>query len=685
MTRNDERNVKKRHWFSRLASWVGIMTIAASLAVGILYLYLLTKPLPDAYTPQTSRILDQHGEVIDTFHTGENREAITLEQISPHLIQATLAIEDHRFYNHFGIDLIGLGRAIWIDIKSLSKAQGASSITQQLAKNLYLTNEKTWSRKIKEALITIQLEMAYDKDDILMQYLNQIYYGHATYGVQTASQLFFNKNASDLTLAESALLAGVPKGPRYYSPYFDEDKAIARQRTVLQTMVARGFITQAEADEARAEKLEFQPLKINRASVASYFGDYVRQQAMVLLNLDDEAFNEGGFNIHTTLDMRMQRIAEETVQQQLASTELQVALIALDPRNGHIKAMVGGRNYKESQYNRVFATTRQPGSAFKPIVYLAALESGDFTAVSQYRSEPTIFHYDEGRETYAPRNYGNRYMNDEIDLRQAISSSDNVFAVHTIMDIGAERVVDMARRFGFAGDMLPLPSLALGTFPVSPYEMAVAFATFANEGVKQQPVAITSITDNYGHVLYEHEAMMETIIAPEYTYVLTSLLEEVFEPGGTGHRVASHIKRPVAAKTGTTNSDAWMVGFTPELSTAVWVGHDRDKQLSATEALLAAPIFAAFTEEALAHIPPKLFPVPEQIVSVYIDPQSGQLASEHCTERRLEHFVRGTEPLVACTLHREMLDIVEDVAPWQPDIHEQHQSWWTQLKSWWND
>lgn len=683
--RRKNKQAVKQHWFRRLTYWAVMIAFIASFALGILYLYLLTQPLPDAYTPQTSRIYDQHGELIDTFHIGENRQWVTLEQVSPYLVQATLAIEDHRFYDHFGIDLIGLGRATWVDIKTLSKAQGASTISQQLARNLYLTNEKTWTRKIKEALLTIQLEMKYDKQEILTNYLNQIYFGHATYGIQTASQLFFNKDAIDLTLAESALLAGVPKGPRYYSPYYDEENALTRQKIVLQSMVAHGYITQDDANEALKETLEFQPLVKNKATVASYFGDYVRQQAMGLLGLDEEAFNEGGFNIHTTLDLRIQHIAEEVVNRHLDSTELQVALVAIDPRNGHVKAMIGGRDYAENQYNRVFATTRQPGSSFKPFVYIAALEQGGFTATKQYRSEPTIFHYDEGRGTYSPRNYGNRYMNEDIDLRQAISSSDNVFAVHTIMEIGAEQVVEMARRFGFRGEMQPLPSLALGTFPVSPYEMATAFATLAYEGVRQEPIIITSITDHYGQVLYESEPVSERVIAPEYTYIITSLLEEVFEPGGTGHRVASFIKRPVAAKTGTTNTDAWMVGYTPELSTAVWVGHDRDRHLSSVEALLAAPIFAEFTELALQTIPPKLFPVPEGVVSVYIDPQTGQLATEHCTERRLEHFVRGTEPLGACMLHHVMIDDVEEVQPLQPNFDDQHDSWWSQLKQWWSE
>ena len=408
---------------------------------------------------------------------------------------------------------------------------------------------------------------------------------------------------------------------------------------------------------------------------------------MALLDFDEEAFNEGGFIIHTTLDMRIQRLAEDIIEERLSESELQAALVSIDPRNGYIKAMVGGRDYVNNQYNRVFSTSRQPGSSFKPIVYLAALEQGDFSAVTQFRSEPTVFSYDEGRETYAPKNYGNRYSNDFIDLRKAISTSDNVYAVHTIMEVGADKVIDMARRLGMQEAMNPLPSLALGTYPVSPLELTSAFATMANQGNRYEPVSIVQITDGRGKVLYESKEEAVAIINPAYTYVLTSMLEGVFDAGGTGHRVAWMIKRPVAAKTGTTNTDSWMAGYTPELATTVWVGYDRGRGLSAVEALHAAPIFAEFTERALEDIPPKLFPVPDDVVSVYVDPASGKLATADCPSPRLEHFVRGTEPLDYCTHHRSMIELEDDggLYPFDLDSSEQHDSWWTQLKRWWNE
>lgn len=672
-------------WYRKLKKLISsllALLIIGIIALCIMYLYLRTQALPVAYVPQTSQIYDMNGELIDSFHAGQNRQVIDLDQISPYAVNAALAIEDRRFYRHFGFDLRGLARAVYVNIEHMGKVQGASSITQQLARNLYLTHERTWTRKLKEAMYTVQLEMQYSKDEILAQYLNQIYYGHATYGIQAAAQVYFDKDALDLTLAESALLAGVPKGPKYYSPYMDMENAKKRQYLVLQAMVSQNMITPQEADAAYGEPFELMPLRENQTSEAPYFRDVVRQQAMQLLQMDEDEFNQGGYLIHTTLDLRAQHIAEETIQRHMGDKELQVALVSIDPRNGYVKALVGGSNYAENQYNRVFATSRQPGSSFKPIVYLTALKDPSFTAVTQFKSEPTVFTYDEGRESYMPNNFGNRYSHDFIDLREAIRKSDNIFAVNTIMQTSPEAVIEMARKLGIQSHMNPVPSLALGTYPVSPFEMARAYATIANQGVSVEPRFITHITNGSGKILYESELQQVQVINPAHTYVLTSLLEGVFDPGGTANRVASTIKRPVAGKTGTTNADAWMVGFTPELSTAVWIGYDRDKNISSVESMLATPIFAEFTERTLEPIPPKLFTVPEDVVSLYINPESGKLATANCPDMRLEHFVIGSEPKEYCGDHRTLLEM--DLEELQPvEEIEEHSSWWEDVRRWW--
>jgi membrane carboxypeptidase/penicillin-binding protein len=314
-------------------------------------------------------------------------------------------------------------------------------------------------------------------------------------------------------------------------------------------------------------------------------------------------------------------------------------------------------------------------------LYLTALQSGFMSPVTRFKSEPTVFTYDEGRKTYEPHNYGDKYLNDLIDMRQALASSDNIYAVNTIMTVGADKVIDTARKLGIDSPMQPVPSLALGTFPVSPFEMASAFGTFANGGIHVDPVAIIRIEDRKGEVLYEAERQAEQVIEPAEAYVMTSLMESVFDEGGTGFRVSSIIKRPIAGKTGTTSTDAWLVGYTPELATAVWVGYDKDRKLTVAEAYRAAPIFAKFMEQALSAVPPKIFPIPEGVVNVYIDPTSGKLAADTCPNKRLETFISGTEPTEVCGEPASA-----DGAGGKDGAKDAgHHSWWADLKRWWTD
>lgn len=671
-----------KKWLKRSAI---LFAVFAVLACGML-IFLRTQSLPAATVSQTSQMLDLNGNVIDTFHAGENRRSVKLEDISHYVVEATLAIEDRRFYDHSGFDVKGMARAVMVNVQSMSARQGASTLTQQLARNLYLTHERTWQRKMKEAMYTVQLEMNYSKDEILGMYLNQIYYGHGSYGIEAASKMYFDKHASELTLAESAMLAGIPKGPKYYSPYLDMKNAKDRQRAILHAMMEGGAITKEQAESAYAEVLKFQSLEAGQSEgFAPYFRDYIRSIAVDKLGIDEHLLNEGGITIYTTLDPEAQQAAEDAIKKTMpAKSEQQAALIAIDPRNGYIKAMVGGRDYKTNQYNRVFAQTRQPGSSFKPFLYLTALQSGYMTPVTRFKSEPTVFTFDEGRKTYEPHNYNDKYANEFIDMRRALAGSDNIYAVNTIMTVGAEKVIEMARKLGIKSAMQPVPSLALGTFPVSPFEMASAYGTFAGAGVHAEPVAIIKIEDRKGNLIYEAKQQIEQVISPAEAYVMTSLMESVFDEGGTGYRVASIMKRPVAGKTGTTAADAWLVGYTPELTTAVWVGYDKDRTLSVAEAHLAAPIFARFTEQALAAVPPKIFPIPAGVANVYIEPESGKLALDTCPTRRLETFISGTEPTEVCGAPASA---GEEGGAGKDDgagAAKRH-SWWQDLKRWWTD
>ncbi|AZS13132.1 transglycosylase domain-containing protein [Paenibacillus lutimineralis] len=677
---NRRKSPRKRRLFLKLTISTGLLGV---LAAGILLIYLYQTDLPLSYSEQSSELFSRNGETIAVFSDGgKNSASVKLTEISPWLIQATLATEDRQFYDHFGFDVKGMARAMFVNLKEMEKVQGASTLTQQLARNLYLSHERTWTRKIKEAMYTAQLEMKYSKEDILQMYLNEIYYGHGAYGIETAAQMYFGKHAKDLDLAESAMLAGVPKGPTYYSPYNHMKNAKDRQKIVLSAMVATGDITQKQADQAYEEMLSFQTRQERAAlSIAPYFRDYVRNIVVNELGFDENELEHGGLRIYTTLDLGAQQAAENAVKSELSdSGDLEAALVSIDPRNGQIRALVGGTDYTKSQFNHVFATTRQPGSSFKPIMYLSALASGKMTSASQFNSQPTLFHYDDNRKTYSPKNFGGKYLG-EIDMRQAIAASDNIYAVNTILNIGADQVIQMARKMGITSPMQAVPSLALGTSPISPFEMATAFAVISNQGSSVKPIAVLQITDEDGKVLYEApQPKEETIVEPAAAYVLTQLMKSVFETGGTGNRVSSDIKRPVAGKTGTTSTDAWLVGFTPELSTAVWVGYDKGKTLDTTESRKAAPIFAKFTEKALEKVPPKIFPIPDSVVSVYIDPITGKLATADCPNKKLEVFIQGTEPTEFCSAHSSNEPPPE---PIPTSEKPESKSWWKDLKRWW--
>jgi 1A family penicillin-binding protein len=671
--------IRYLRWAKQFIKFFILSLLCGSFALLLLILYLRSQPLPMASINQTTTILASSGEVLDTLHRGENRLVVPLKEISPSLLQATIAIEDRSFHEHYGFDWKRLAKAAYVDLTTMNLTQGASTITQQLARNLYLSHEKTWKRKIKEALLAIQLELHYSKDEILEMYMNQIYYGHSAYGAQAAAQTYFGKDARDLTLAESALLAGIPKGPTYYSPYVNFEKAKARQKLTLQSMQRAGFISAEQVEKAFAEplKLKERGTENNGTETAPYFRDYIASLVKNKYGIDEKTFIHGGLKIYTTLDPIMQKKAEETIARNMPkdNPDLQVALIAMDPKTGQIKAMVGGRDYQKSQYNRVFSQ-RQPGSSFKPILYLAALQNG-FTPLTMMKSEPTVFTYDNGKQ-YIPKNFGDRYAHAYISMREAIKTSDNIYAVKTVDQLSPAKLVEQARSLGITSPMLAVPSLALGASPVSPYELTVAYSTFVNQGELVKPVAITRIEDSEGNVLVEEKTEKTRVADPVATALLTHMLQSVFERGGTAYRVAHELSRPVAAKTGTTDYDAWLSGFTPQLVTTVWMGYDQNRKMDdIKEGYISKVIWAQFMESALSDQPPALFEMPAGVVSVYIDPGSGKLATENCPNPQLFYFAKGTEPQEYCTDHLPNGDQPTPVAPPDP------QSFWQRMGSWW--
>lgn len=665
-------------WAKKFVKFTILSLLCFSFAILLLILYLRSQPLPETFVKQTTTIYASNGEVLDTMHRGENRISVPLAEISPALLDATIAIEDRSFREHFGFDWKRLAMAAYVDVVNMDMRQGASTITQQLARNLYLSLDKTWERKIKEALLAIQLELNYSKDEILEMYVNQIYYGHSAYGVQAAAQTYFGKDAKDLTVAESAMLAGIPKGPTYYSPFVDLERAKARQKLILDAMERDNLLTSKEAEQAYAEPIKLKQRANDKVTEpAPYFRDYIATLVKNKYGIDEEKFIHGGLKIHTTLDPVVQKKAEDIVASVLPKNNpnLQVALVAMDPATGYIKAMVGGRDYKVSQFNRVLGK-RQPGSSFKPIMYLSALQNG-YTPLTLIKSEPTVFTYDNNKQ-YIPGNFGGKYPNALINMREAIKTSDNIYAVKTIDFLGPQKVVDQAKQLGITSSMQAVPSLALGTSPISPFELNAAYAAIVNKGQAVKPIAITSIEDSEGNILVEEKPEKTQVADPVASALLVNMMQSVFEQGGTGYRVAGEMNRPVAGKTGSTDYDAWLSGFTPQLVSTVWVGYDKNQKVDdVKEGYLSKKIWAQFMESALKGQPPALFDMPAGVVSVYIDPASGKLATEHCPNPQLFYFASGTEPQDYCMNHIPKNETPTPLKP--PDSS----TFWQRMGSWW--
>ena len=595
-----------------LGLFVIVLVMLTGIGCGFLTASMNTKPdlVNDIRPPATSTIYDINGNEIATVHAAENRMPVKISQVPKDLQNAFVAVEDNRFYDHMGIDLKGILRAAWANISGRTISEGGSTITQQLAKNAYLTQDRTMKRKVQEIFLALQLERQYTKQEILELYLNQIYFGQGAYGVQAAAKTYFNKNVEDLSLNECAVLAGIPKSPNYYSPFNNLQAAQERKATVLDQMVKYGYVNRQEAAKVKTEELPLaQPVKKNAAG-ESYFIDYVTQ--ILIDRYGADAVYKDGLKIYTTIDMDMQRAAEAAMQylpnyftDNNGIVQPQGALVALDPHNGHIKAMVGGRG--TDQFNRATMAERQPGSAFKPFVFAAALEN-KFTPSTVIEDSPIKV------GDWAPQNY-NRNFQGKVTLRYVAEQSLNVPTVKIAQKLGIDKPIYYAQEMGISTFVLDGPqndrnlATALGglTKGVTPLELASAYGTFANKGIHVDPVAIVRVLDRNGKVMEEADPKQRSVISEESAAELTSMLMGVIQRG-TGTR--ANIGRPAAGKTGTTSDyhDAWFVGYTPDLVAGVWIGNDNNTSLGGMGGgNQPAQIWNAFMTKALANIPVRNF------------------------------------------------------------------------------
>ncbi|MBD1834155.1 penicillin-binding protein 1A [Cyanobacteria bacterium FACHB-472] len=600
---------------------LGITMLTSSVvAGGLVGLAISFRNLPDvrvlrSYIPtETSYIYDIQGKLLASLHGEANREVVPLDKISPELKRAVLAIEDSHFYLHQGINPNSVGRALKANWEKGNVVEGGSTITMQLVKNLFLSRKRTMSRKIAEAVLAIRLEQIFKKDQILEMYLNQVYWGHNNYGVQTASESYFNKKAADLNLAEAAMLAGMIQAPEDYSIFGNYKQAKQRQTQVLGRMRELGWITEQERAAAVKQELKRGQLTSWQTSELPYITEAVVAELNERFGRD--AVLKGGMRIQTTIDYKFQRMAEQKVSRwhrRLQSYGLynnQIALVSVDPRTHFVKAMVGGVSYDKSQFNRAIQSRRQPGSAFKPFVYYAAFATGKYTPSSTVYDTPVS--YRDGGGYYSPRNYGGGYSG-AMSIRQALMVSSNVPAVKLGRAVGLDKVIEICRTIGFKSPIEPVISLPLGAIGVTPLEMAGGYATFASNGWYSPPTVIARITDSSGNVLLDNTPKRRLVLDPWASASLTSVLQGVVT-GGTGKN--AQIGRPAAGKTGTTSSekDVWFVGYVPQLSTAVWIGKDNNRSLGGgiTGGEYAAPIWRDFMSSAMSGVPVNYFPSPNK-------------------------------------------------------------------------
>jgi len=632
--------------------------IGVLFAGGILLIIYLAGPPPLAQEEQTI-YYSENEEEIGVDGGSENAGWVSLEDISPHVIGATLMIEDRGFFDHFGFDVKRIIKAALVNLQAGTVREGASTLTQQYARNLYLSHERTWVRKIKEAFHTIQLEMHYSKEDILEGYLNTIYYGHGAYGIEAASHYFFNKEASELTLAESAMLAGIPKGPTYYSPLNDLERAEQRQLQILTIMKDEGVITEQEYIAAEQEELDYTHAQAPEESqTAPYFQDVVAEEAAALLHIEEETIRTGGYQIYTTLDKELQQKMEEELEIVIdPESEIQVGALSVDPETGAIRALAGGKDYAESPFNRAVHAKRMPASTFKPILYYTALENG-YTANTMLESKPTTFELENG-DVYEPSNFNGYYAERPITLATALALSDNIYAVKTNMYLGPEKLVEQAREFGITSDLAAVPSLALGTSAVTLDEMVNAYGMMANGGKELESYSVEKIEDKNGRTVYEREnEQPEQVLDEQSTFIVSQLMTGMFDRemddymAVTGASIADQLTRVYAGKSGTTSADSWMIGYSPNLVTGVWTGYDDNRQIEVVaETAYAKDIWAGFMEAAHEGLPEDDFTAPPGVVAVPMDLESGYIATPHCNTSRVMYFKAGNEPRKVCTEH----------------------------------
>ena len=653
MTHKDKKMLKQSGFGTILL--VTILCCLILVVIGsIIVYYILLKEMPSIaalkdYRPSiATRVYSDNNELIDEFFL-EDRKIIRLSEVPKVVIQAFVAAEDARFYQHTGLDLLSIARACYRNIEAGRIVQGGSTITQQVAKALYLSSEKKYMRKLKEAILAYKIDKYLTKDEIMNLYLNHIYLGHGTYGIEAAAEGYFGKSAKYLTLPEAALLAGLPKAPSSYSPFLHFDKARQRQAYVLDRMVEDEYITKAEKERAIATPIRLKSTR-PKEKIAPYFIENVRKYIMG--KYGSEVLYREGLEVYTTLNIDMQKAAQEAVERGLQELEtregyekglVQGALLCMEAKTGAITAMIGGRDFKKSEFNRATQSRRQAGSSFKPFIYTAAFDKG-MTPSTQILDAPIVYEDKSSPDGFwKPKNFDGKF-NGPTTLRNALVQSRNIITIKVLEEIGVDYAADYAANMGITSPLSKNLTLALGTSGITLQEMVRGYGVLANQGKRVVPFFIKKIVDRTGQVFEDAQVINEQVIDPRIAFISSYVMQDVVE-SGTGRRVKS-IGRPVAGKTGTTDDmrDAWFIGFTPSLVAGVWVGFDQEISLGKQEVggRAAAPIWLYFMEKVLHGKPIEVFPVPDGIVFIKVDPHTGVPATRSTQGAIFESFLEGT-------------------------------------------
>ncbi len=608
-----------------------------------LYSYAYFSPKLDIKNANQFYIYDDKENLV--YQGSGNNDWVSLNEISPYLIDAVLNTEDKNFYKHHGFDYLRIAKAMYTNITNGSIVQGASTISQQYIKNMYLDFDKTWKRKIDEAFLTLRLEVQYDKDDILEGYLNTINFGQGNYGIENASQFYFNKKAKDLSLEEAIVLAGVPKAPNKYNPVTNYEAAIKRGKIIAKLMYTNNVIDENTYDNLFKEKLEIygKPAESD-LTMLMYYQDAVYQELKSLKEIPASLIESGGIKIYTSLNLEAQSLMEKNILNYMKDSDMQVASIIVNPHNGGVMALSGGINYAKSQYNRAISSNRQVGSAIKPILYYAALENG-MVSSSTFLSEPTTFMF-SSNDSYSPANYNDKYGNKNITMAAALSYSDNIYAVKTHLFLGEEVLVNTAKRMGIKGEMAPLPSLALGTCELSMLDFARGYTTLASGGYKRDLTFINKVVDVDGNVLYKKKESNDLVLNESYSFILNEMMTSTYNSSFVDYNtptvmsIASKISNKYAIKTGSSGTDCWMVGYNSNALMMVWNGYDDNKEMKVKDGTISKNIWVDTIENL--DIEKSWYDMPNNVVGVPLDSITGEKTND-TNRTAIFYYVNGSE------------------------------------------